>query len=127
MKKIENNHFEIKAVPSTEYALEGVMNKLYVLLEIKGKKQPRPEEEKERDPIDLSLVLDRSGSMGGSKIDFAKKGVEYAVSNLRADDRVTLVIYDDQIEVLFQGNPAKKRKEFLEKIETVYARNSTAL
>jgi Ca-activated chloride channel homolog len=51
-------------------------------------------------PLDVALVLDRSGSMANGKLDLAKEGVDLAVSRLRSVDRVALVIYDDAVEVL---------------------------
>lgn len=125
--KIENEHFEINMIPSTDYVLKGVLNKLYVLLEIKGKKVQRNEEVKQRDPLDLVLVLDRSGSMSGQKIEYAKKGVEYAVNNLKAADHVTLISYDNKIEVEFKGYPSKNRQNFIDKIHKLHSRGSTAL
>lgn len=43
--------------------------------------------------MDVSIVLDRSGSMWGSRIATAKAGSDYLVSNLAATDRSGLVTY----------------------------------
>jgi len=53
-----------------------------------------------RAPLDVSLVLDRSGSMSGGKLELAKEGVDLAVALLRDADRAALVIYDDAVDVL---------------------------
>jgi Ca-activated chloride channel family protein len=53
-----------------------------------------------RAPLDVALVLDRSGSMSGGKLDLAKEGVDLAVALLRDADRAALVIYDDAVDVL---------------------------
>lgn len=51
-------------------------------------------------PMDVAFVLDRSGSMGGGKLALAKEGVALALERLRPTDRVALVIYDDDVEVV---------------------------
>jgi Ca-activated chloride channel family protein len=51
-------------------------------------------------PVDVAFVLDRSGSMSGGKLELAKEGVSLALERLRPIDRVALVIYDDDVEVL---------------------------
>lgn len=51
-------------------------------------------------PVDVAFVLDRSGSMSGGKLALAKEGVSLALERLRPIDRVALVIYDDEVEVV---------------------------
>jgi Ca-activated chloride channel family protein len=51
-------------------------------------------------PVDVAFVLDRSGSMGGEKLALAKEGISLALERLRPTDRVALVIYDDEVEVV---------------------------
>jgi Ca-activated chloride channel family protein len=51
-------------------------------------------------PVDVAFVLDRSGSMSGEKLALAKEGVSLALERLRPTDRVALVIYDDEVEVV---------------------------
>ena len=53
-----------------------------------------------RVPIDLALVIDRSGSMDGGKLDLAKAGVRTALDLLRPEDRVSLVAFDHEVDVL---------------------------
>lgn len=54
-----------------------------------------------RKPINLCVVLDRSGSMSEeSKIDNAKAALRALVDQLHHDDIFSLVIYDDVVEVL---------------------------
>jgi Ca-activated chloride channel family protein len=82
-----------------------------------------------RTPINVALVLDRSGSMGGSKIELARKAVERALHMLHADDRFTLVVYDDVVDVLMESTlcSAEARQEALRRLALVEARGSTDL
>ncbi|HEX2778206.1 MAG TPA: VWA domain-containing protein [Gemmatimonadaceae bacterium] len=53
-----------------------------------------------RAPLNLALVLDRSGSMGGEKLDAAKDAVRFLLRRLSPDDSVALVAYDDIVDTL---------------------------
>ena len=59
-----------------------------------------------RAPINISLVLDRSGSMGGQKIELVREAVRKALAMLCPEDRFSLVVYDDRIDVLVTSTPA---------------------
>lgn len=54
----------------------------------------------ERAPIDLAFALDRSGSMAGQgKLELVKKAVLAATMQLQETDRVSLVTFDDAVQV----------------------------
>jgi len=59
-----------------------------------------------RFPLSLGLVLDRSGSMAGAKLDLAREGAIRAIHALRPQDRLSLIAYDDRIELLVRSGPA---------------------
>jgi Ca-activated chloride channel family protein len=50
--------------------------------------------------VAIAVVLDRSGSMSGEKIDEARRAVVALVQELRDDDVVSVVLYSDAVEVL---------------------------
>ena len=54
---------------------------------------------RDRVPLNLSLVLDRSGSMAGDKLRVARACARYLVRRLRPVDRFALVTYDDDVEL----------------------------
>lgn len=51
-------------------------------------------------PLDLALVLDRSGSMGGAKWGHARSAAQAAIARLGSEDRVALVVFDEQVDTL---------------------------
>lgn len=53
-----------------------------------------------RPPLDLAVVLDRSGSMAGDKLLAAKQATLDLLKELRPIDHLTVIAYDDEIEVL---------------------------
>lgn len=54
----------------------------------------------DRAPVNLALVIDRSGSMSGEKIERAREAALEAVRRLAADDVVTLITYNNHAEVV---------------------------
>lgn len=61
---------------------------------------PESDREKVRAPISLAVVLDTSGSMSGEKIEEAKRAVLRLVSDMRDEDEIALVRYDDRSEMI---------------------------
>jgi Ca-activated chloride channel family protein len=59
----------------------------------------------DRPSLNLSLILDRSGSMSGNKLVYVKQAAEHALRLLNKRDRASVVIYDDQIQVLAASQP----------------------
>ena len=55
---------------------------------------------KERMPLDIAIVIDRSGSMSGEKLRLAKEAAVKAISMLSPGDRVALVAYDTEVQTL---------------------------
>eukprot|EP00951_Prasinocladus_malaysianus_P018415 scaffold147171_cov18-Prasinocladus_malaysianus.AAC.1 len=47
-----------------------------------------------RNPITLSAVLDKSGSMSGRKMDLVKKTTEFMTTQLSAQDMLGVIAYD---------------------------------
>lgn len=58
-----------------------------------------PQEVGVRPPLNISFVIDRSGSMSGI-IESAKQAVIHALGQLLPTDTVSVVTYDDKVEVL---------------------------
>jgi Ca-activated chloride channel family protein len=81
-----------------------------------------------RAPINVALVIDRSGSMQGERLAAAKKGAEVALERLSADDIVSLVAYNHEVEVLAPaGRFGAKHSELERAIGKLTADGTTAL
>lgn len=83
----------------------------------------------ERTPLTLAIVLDRSGSMAGEKLETAKRATLAVIEQLDRRDRVALVIFDDRIEVLQPATALTStvKSRLREALGAVQARASTAL
>ncbi len=83
-----------------------------------------------RKPINVAFVLDRSGSMAGErKIELVREAVEKAIGMLREDDRFSVVIYDDHIDVLMESTlaAAEAKRAARQLLELITPRGSTDL
>src|SRR5271169_4896004 len=70
----------------------------------------------------FALVLDRSGSMDGEKMANMKESVGYVVDHLSDRDRVSITIFDDQVETLVSNQVAQNRDEIKTNVESIIAR-----
>src|SRR6476619_3556711 len=79
----------------------------YVLVNFTAPTAPQREG---RRPVNVAFVLDRSGSMSGeNKFFLARQAVQQALAMLRPEDRFSLVVYDDRIDVLARSTNATSR------------------
>ncbi len=78
-------------------------------------------------PLNLSIVIDRSGSMAGEKISNAKKAAKYIVDQLSPEDYLSIVIYDGSVDVLQYATPVNNKYSIKSKIDGITDRGSTNL
>jgi Ca-activated chloride channel family protein len=58
-----------------------------------------------RAPINIALVLDRSGSMSGTPLEAAKEAAARFASFLTPQDRLSVVVFDDSVDTIFGPAP----------------------
>lgn len=81
-----------------------------------------------RPPLNLGLVIDRSGSMvGGRKLEHARDAAIFAVEQLLPTDRVSVTVYDSEVRVIVPNTPARKKDAIIAQIRGIRAGSTTAL
>jgi Ca-activated chloride channel family protein len=81
----------------------------------------------DRPPANVSIVLDRSSSMSGQKIEQAKEAAIQAVRRLGAKDIVSLVAYSNQAHTIIPAQPARNPEAFVALIRKIQSSGHTAL
>jgi len=83
--------------------------------------------DKARAPLNVAIVIDKSGSMQGNKIAQAKEAAKAALSQMREDDIVAIVAYDDTVEVLVPATKVSDRETIIRGIDRLSPGGMTAL
>ena len=80
-----------------------------------------------RTPVNVVIVLDKSGSMSGKKIAQAREAAIAAIDRLGPNDIVSVVTYDSTVHVLVPATKLTDREAVRRRIRQVEAGGSTAL
>lgn len=89
----------VETTLAQEKVLQGSAGKVSVALTLTGADLVQPEGEALQ-PVDLVIVLDRSGSMGGRKISDARRAIEQLIHQMDSQDRMAIVSYANTVERL---------------------------
>ena len=105
---------------STRFLMTQNAHQVGVLVSLEGEAPVR------RPPINVALVLDRSGSMAGPPLAAAREAAGRFAAFLSPQDRLAVVTFDDAVDVVF-GPAAGGDPAALEAIARVHAGGSTNL
>ena len=89
--------------------------------------EPPPSVSRQRPALNLALVIDRSGSMAGSKLSYARKAARFLAGELSERDRLAIVTFDSEVKVLVPSQPVRDPLLFISAINTIDAGGCTAL
>ena len=106
------------------YVKEGNKQYVYLYLDVKG---GETQTDKKRAPLNLSLVLDRSGSMSGDKLNYSKKAIDFVINQLTNDDILSVVQYDDNVQVLSSATHLTNKEVLHKKVNDIRTGGSTNL
>ncbi|MEH1904266.1 MAG: VWA domain-containing protein [Nostoc sp.] len=83
--------------------------------------------ESPRRKLNLSLVIDRSGSMAGAPLHHALKAAESVVDQLEPDDILSVVVYDDEVDSVVPPQAVTNKAALKNSIHKVRAGGITNL
>src|SRR5205814_8431861 len=116
----------LRVTPERDYVYRLGPREVIVQVEVEARKS----DDVRRSPMNLAIVLDRSGSMEGAKLEKARQAAAMAVDKLGDDDIFSLVTYDDQTDLLIPPERVggrDHREELKARIHRIQAGGSTAL
>ncbi len=80
-----------------------------------------------RQPVNIALVIDRSGSMSGEKLEKAREAAIELVRRLSPGDLFSLITYDSTAQTLISAQHPNHTDDWVEIISSIRPAGSTAL
>src|SRR5215213_880590 len=99
-------------------------DRVSLLLELAA---PQADAAKPRAPGTLQVVLDRSGSMAGERLDAALRALDSLITRLDPSDRFGLVCFDDEVQVTVPAGPLVDKDAVRQLIAGIYSGGMTNL
>ncbi|HEX6121568.1 MAG TPA: VWA domain-containing protein, partial [Ktedonobacterales bacterium] len=103
--------------------ITGAAQKAYLLVEAR----PSDDAPAVRLPLNFALVLDHSGSMKGAKLNSVKEAVKLVIEHLDPMDTVSVVVFDDNVQVIVPAQPATDKARLKTLVDGIRDGGGTAM
>lgn len=122
------NFFSVQVTPSKRVIpILGEAQVIYVMLEINANQEMARNTEKRTTPLNLALVLDRSMSMAGARLDRVKVAAHQIIDQLSPKDYLSLVSFSDRAEVLIRSQPVDDKETLKATVNQMSANGGTEI
>jgi len=81
----------------------------------------------DRAPVNVAIVIDKSGSMSGEKIQRAREAAKHAIDLLDKDDIISITTYDSQVNVLVPSTKLADKQRVKAMVDRIGTGGNTAL
>jgi Ca-activated chloride channel family protein len=100
---------------------------IYLLAEIMPDPRARDLEQKRESRLNLTLVLDHSNSMNGTRLDKVKVAAHQIIDQLTSDDILSIVSFNDRAEVIIAATPVENKSALKAKVSMMNASGGTEI
>lgn len=114
---------DVDVITGNRYALSNEPSRDHVLLQLRSSANMMGR----RLPINLALVIDRSGSMEGEPLDYVKRACGYVVDLLDQNDVLSIITFEEQVDVIMPARRVVNKTLLKEHINRIEPGNTTNL
>lgn len=111
--------------PQRNAILKEFNNEFYCLLELTHASDN--EQNNTKKSLNLSIVLDKSGSMSGEPLYEAKQAAIMMVNKMRSTDQISVVAYDHSAQLIVPSTSCENKNEIINAIQNIYEGGMTNL
>ncbi len=118
-------NLDLTLTPRRAAVIDGADTELDVLVSVSAPENP--DAARSRMPLNLAIVIDRSGSMAGRPLAEAKRCASYILDHLSTRDRAALVSFDTNVTVLAPSTCPEPKAPLLRAVRSIVPGGQTAL
>jgi Ca-activated chloride channel family protein len=100
---------------------------IYLLAEILPDPRARDQEQKRESRLNLTLILDHSNSMNGTRLDKVKVAAHQIIDQLTKDDILSIISFNDRAEVIIPATPVDNKHALKAKVSMMNASGGTEI
>ena len=115
---------KLEAKLGTPKVLAGRAGRAYLKVDLRGREIPR---KGDRAPINVSFVIDRSGSMSGEKLERAKEATIAALRRLKPSDTISVVVYGTDVYTIVPATRLGDGRRAIRSVRKIHSQGDTAL
>jgi Ca-activated chloride channel family protein len=113
----------LQVVPGNRYAMAPESSRQHALVQLQSSGMMAGR----RLPLNLCLVIDRSGSMEGEPLDYVKRACGHVVDLLEPTDVLSVVTFEEQVDVVMPARRVVNKQLIKEHIHRIQPGNTTNL